>query len=155
MTVSPDTRPLAPASVTSALGVLRAGGLRISAARRLVLEALFAAEAPVTADEIASGLGGRLPGSDLAPLYRNLETLAAAGLVEHVHARARPRALRADRPRRRRLGDVRGAAARIERLERGRAAGLREAVRAATGFEAAFGHFPLVGAAAGAWRRAS
>ena len=85
MTVSPDTRPLAPASVTSALGALRAGGLRISAARRLALEALFAADAPASADELAGGLGGRLPGSDLASLYRNLETLAAAGLVEHLH----------------------------------------------------------------------
>ena len=148
MTVSPDTRPLAPASVTSALGALRAGGLRISAARRLVLEALFAAEAPVTADEIASGLGGRLPGSDLASLYRNLETLAAAGLVEHLHAAHGPG---------RYVLTGRGAdgwvtceaCGRIERLERRRAAGLREAVRAATGFEAAFGHFPLVGVCGG------
>ena len=61
MTVSPDTRPLAPASVTSALGVLRAGGHRISAARRLVLEALFAADGPVSADRLAGGLDGRLP----------------------------------------------------------------------------------------------
>ena len=79
MTVSPYTRPLAPASVTSALGALRAGGLRISAARRLVLEALFAADGPVSADRLAGGLGGRLPGSDLAPLYRNLETLPRPG----------------------------------------------------------------------------
>ena len=85
MTVSPDTRPLAPASVTSALGVLRADGHRISAARRLVLEALFAADGPVSADRLAGGLDGRLPGSDLASLYRNLDTLAEAGIVEHLH----------------------------------------------------------------------
>jgi hypothetical protein len=41
------------------------------------------------------------------------------------------------------------ACGRLDRLERGRAAGLREAVRAATGFEAAFGHFPLVGVCRG------
>jgi Fur family transcriptional regulator, ferric uptake regulator len=113
-----------------------------------VLEALFAAEAPVTADEIASGLGGRLPGSDLASLYRNLETLAAAGLVEHLHAAHGPG---------RYVLTGRGAdgwvtceaCGRIERLERHRAARLREAVRAATGFDAAFGHFPLVGVCGG------
>ena len=148
MTVSPDTRPLAPASVTSALGALRAGGLRISAARRLVLEALFAADAPASADELAGGLGGRLPGSDLASLYRNLETLAAAGLVEHLHVPHGPG---------RYVLTGRGAdgwvtceeCGRIERIDRARAAGLRESVRAATGFEASFGHFPLVGVCRG------
>ena len=60
-------------------------GLRVSAARRLVLEALFAAERPVTAEEIAAGLDGRLPASDLASVYRNLETLEELGLVRHVH----------------------------------------------------------------------
>ena len=148
MTVSPDTRPLAPASVTSALGALRAGGLRISAARRLVLEALFAADRPVSADELAGGLGGRLPGSDLASLYRNLETLAAAGLVEHLHVAHGPGLY---------VLTGRGAdgwitceaCGQLDRLERGRAAELREAVRAATGFEAVFGHFPLVGVCRG------
>src|SRR4051812_7469357 len=80
MTVSHTTRPLAPASVTSALGILRAGGHRISVARRLALEALFAAEGPVSAEVLAQRLGG-----DLAALYRNLEVLSGAGLVEHVH----------------------------------------------------------------------
>ena len=148
MTVSPDTRPLAPASVTSALGALRAGGMRISAARRLVLEALFAADRPVSADELAGGLGGRLPGSDLASLYRNLDTLAAAGLVEHLHVAHGPgryvlTGRSADG------GVTCEACGRLDRLERGRAAGLREAVRAATGFEAAFAHFPLVGVCRG------
>jgi len=143
MTVSPDTRPLAPASVTSALGVLRADGHRISAARRLVLEALFAADGPVSADRLAGGLGGRLPGSDLASLYRNLDTLAAAGIVEHLHVPHGP-GLYVLTGR----GDGWAACERcgaVERLGRAAAARLREAVREATGFEAGLGHCPIVG----------
>jgi len=143
VTVTPDTRPLAPASVTSALGVLRAEGHRISAARRLVLEALFAAEGPVTADRLAGGLDGRLPGSDLASLYRNLDTLAAAGLVEHLHVPHGPGLYVL-------TGRGAGWAAcercgGVERLGRDAVARLRAAVRDATGLEAALAHFPVVG----------
>ena len=60
-------------------------GLRVSSARRLVLEALFAAERPLTAEEIAAGLEGWLPASDLASVYRNLDTLEELGLVRHFH----------------------------------------------------------------------
>ena len=144
MTVAPHTRPLAPASVTSALAILRAGGHRISSARRLAIEALFAADGPVSAEAIAGGLGGRLPGSDLAALYRNLDTLGAAGLVEHIHVAHGPgRYVLTGR-----CGDgwvACESCGRLERLERRQAALLRETVRTATGFEPAFGHFPLVG----------
>ena len=143
MSVSPDTRPLAPASVTSTLGALRADGHRISAARRLVIEALFAAEGPVSADRLAGGLDGRLPGSDLASLYRNLDTLAEAGIVEHLHVAHGPGLYVL-------TGRADGWAAceacgRVAALGRGAAARLREAVRGATGFEAGLAHFPIVG----------
>jgi Fur family ferric uptake transcriptional regulator len=85
MTVPHDTRALAPASVPAAITTLRVRGLRISSARRLVLEALFAADGPVTADAIAAGLDGRFPCSDLASVYRNLDTLEEIGLVRHFH----------------------------------------------------------------------
>ena len=143
MTVIPETRPLAPASVTAALGALRAEGHRISAARRLVLEALFAAEGPVSADRLAGGLDGKLPGSDLASLYRNLDTLAAAGLVEHLHVPHGPGLYVL-------TGRGAGWAAcercgAVERLGRDATARLRAAVRDATGFEAGLAHFPVVG----------
>jgi Fur family transcriptional regulator, ferric uptake regulator len=143
VTVIPDTRPLAPASVTAALGVLRADGHRISAARRLVLEALFAAEGPVSAERLAGGLDGKLPGSDLASLYRNLDTLAAAGLVEHLHVPHGPGLYVL-------TGRGAGWAAcehcgEVERLGRDATARLRAAVRDATGFEAGLAHFPVVG----------
>jgi Fe2+ or Zn2+ uptake regulation protein len=85
MTVSTETRPLAAATVPAAITTLRVRGLRVSAARRLVLEALFAADGPVTAEAIASGLDGRFPSSDLASVYRNLDTLEQIGLVRHFH----------------------------------------------------------------------
>jgi|SRR5436190_2276596 len=139
MTVFHQTRPLAPASVTSALGILRADGHRISNARRLALEALFEAEGPVSAEQLSQRLGG-----DLASLYRNLEVLSEAGLVEHVHVAHGPgRYVLTGRG-----GEGWVACERchhLRPLSRPEAARLRAAIRAATGFEPAFGHFPIVG----------
>ncbi len=82
----PHAAPALPApDLDSALSALRDRGLRASSARRLVLEALFQARRPVTAESIAGGLSGRLPQSDLASVYRNLETLEELGLVRHFH----------------------------------------------------------------------
>lgn len=69
----------------AALDALRARRLRVSAARRLVLEALVVADGPMSAEQIASGIGGRVPCSDLASVYRNLEVLEQIGVVRHVH----------------------------------------------------------------------
>src|SRR3712207_1173155 len=85
MTVSHAAPPHPASDLDAALRTLRGRRLRFSSARRLVLEALYAAPGPVTAEQIASGLGGRLPSSDLASVYRNLETLEEVGLVRHVH----------------------------------------------------------------------
>ena len=144
MTVCSHTRPLAPASVTSALGALRARGLRISASRRLVLEALFAADAPVSAEAIAGGLEGRLPGSDLASVYRNLDTLEAAGLARHVHLGHGPGlyAVTGRHDDGYAACEHCGAHVTLDAVARARIA---EAVRAACGFEAGFLHFPIVG----------
>src|SRR2546423_8978011 len=85
MTVSSTTPPLRFDSPTSVLNALRGHGLRISTARRVVVKALFAADRPLSAEEIASGVDGGLP-IDLASVYRNLETLEELGIVRHVHA---------------------------------------------------------------------
>ena len=143
MTVPHETRALAPASMPAAITTLRVRGLRVSSARRLVLEALFAASGPVSAERLASGLDGRLPGSDLAALYRNLDTLAEAGIVEHLHVPHGPGLYVL-------TGRADGWAAcescgTATALDRGATARLREAVRGATGFEAGLAHFPIVG----------
>lgn len=81
---------VAAESVADAIAAMRSNGLRVSTSRRMVLEALFAAGEPVSADRIAKGLDGRLPPLDVASVYRNLETLEQLGLVGHFHTGSGP-----------------------------------------------------------------
>ena len=71
--------------LSSAMALMRQRGLRVSAARRLVLEALLAADGPMSAEQIAEGIGGRVPSSDIGSVYRNLQALEDIGVVRHVH----------------------------------------------------------------------
>ena len=125
-----------------AVAALCARGFRLSGARRVVLEALYATDVPLSAEQIAEG-SRDLPASDLASVYRNLETLERLGLVQHVHlGHGAGRYVRAGREREYLVCercDVRRPVA-PEQLD-----GVRLAVREATGFEARFSHFPIVG----------
>lgn len=136
-TASPVPLP----SVDAAAAAVRRRGLRFSSARRLVLEALFAAEGPVTADELAGGLGGRVPCSDLASVYRNLEMLEQLGLVHHVHAGHGPGLYALARGREyvlcERCGELRA-------LPPTALAPVRAALMETLGYDARFTHFPLV-----------
>jgi Fur family ferric uptake transcriptional regulator len=80
VTVAPDVRRLPFQDLDGAVAVLRGRGLRLSTSRRLILQALFAAETPVSAEAIAGSLD-----LELTSVYRNLETLERHGLVQHVH----------------------------------------------------------------------
>ncbi len=80
MTLAPDVRPLAAETPAAAVRALRASGLRISTPRRLVIEALFAADGPVSAAQLVEALE-----LDESSVYRNLEVLEAHGLVRHLH----------------------------------------------------------------------
>lgn len=144
MTVPHETRPLPAASVPAAITTLRVHGLRVSTARRLVLEALFAAEAPVTADAIAAGLDGRLPSSDLASVYRNLDTLEEIGLVRHFHVAhgAGRYALAAQHQ----AGYVACESCGAHRpLDYSTVAKIAAVLREACGYEPQLAHFPIVG----------
>lgn len=144
MTAVSHARPrLAAASPAAAVGALRARGLRVSAARRLVLEALYVAEGPVSAEAVAGGLDGRLPPSDLASVYRNLETLEEIGLVQHVHLGHGPG--RYALVGRHRGWAVCDACGRHVALDQDALYHVRSAVLEATGFDARFAHFPIVG----------
>jgi Fur family ferric uptake transcriptional regulator len=139
MTLAPDTPPLAFDDVADAVRALRESGLRLSTPRRLVLEALFAAKAPVGAADLARDLA-----IDESSVYRNLEVLEQRGLVRHVH-----------------LGHSPGlyTLARAEETEYlycercGRATAVtpddldpvREHIQADFGYTARFTHFPIVG----------
>jgi Fur family ferric uptake transcriptional regulator len=80
VTVAPDAKRLAFEDIDDAIGALRRVGLRLSTSRRLVLEALFTADGPVSAERLTASLG-----IELSAVYRNLETLERHGLVRHVH----------------------------------------------------------------------
>jgi Fur family ferric uptake transcriptional regulator len=133
---------LAP-TPAAALAALQGKGLRVSCARRLVLDALYTAEEPVTAEQIAAGLGGRLPRSDLASVYRNLETLEAHGLVRHFHLGHGP-------GRYAPAGDARDyigceACGALKAVDPQSLAPVREYLRRRFGLEPGFAHFPIVG----------
>ncbi len=80
MTIAPDVPRLEVSSPDEAIDALRASGLRLSTARRLVIEALFAADGPVSAPALARTLT-----LDESSVYRNLEVLERHGLTRHVH----------------------------------------------------------------------
>jgi Fur family transcriptional regulator, ferric uptake regulator len=129
-------------TLSEAVAGLRARGLRLSGARRVVLEALYSTDDPLSAEQIAEGIG-TLPASDLASVYRNLETLERLGLVQHVHlGHGAGRYVRAGREREYLVCERCGAHRAVppEQLD-----GVRGAVEAATGFRARFSHFPIVG----------
>jgi Fur family transcriptional regulator, ferric uptake regulator len=144
MTLARHRRPAGVDTFDGAIAALRSRGLRVSAARRLVLEALFAAGEPVTVEELADGLGGRVPRSDVASTYRNLETLEDLGLVRHMHLGHGPGRYALSR------SEEHGYLA-CEQCDALIAADadafdpLRALVRETFGFEARFGHFPIVG----------
>jgi len=138
----------------SAVHALRASGLRVSAARRLVLEALYAADGPVTAEMVASGLDGRLPRSDIASVYRNLETLEEVGLVRHVHLGHGPGVYEPAG-----TGEheylVCDACGAVRAVEPDETAPVRALIQQRFGHEASFSHFPILGLCAKCARQRS
>ncbi len=80
ITVAAQTPPLKFDTIEEAIDAVRQGGMRLSTARRLVLEAFFAAEGPVSAVHLA-----RILLIDESSVYRNLEVLERHGLIRHVH----------------------------------------------------------------------
>ncbi len=84
------------------LAALRAGGARVTSARRAILESLLTLGAPVTAERLAAHVHRRRPDVHQATVYRTLERLSNMGLVAHVHLGHGPALyhLAADRSRR-------------------------------------------------------
>ncbi len=127
----------------AAVTALRDRGLRVSSARRLLLESLYAADSPVSAERIAGGLDGRFPISDLASVYRNLETLEALGLVRHVHLGHSPGLYAPAGEEREYL--LCESCHSLRTVQSTELEGIRELIREKLGFRARFTHFPIVG----------
>jgi Fur family transcriptional regulator, ferric uptake regulator len=142
---APHTGPALEApDVEAAIDALRAKGMRISSARRLVLEALYAADAPISAEQIADGLSGRLPRSDLASVYRNLETLEQVGLVRHSHFGHGP-GLYMPTGASQREYLVCNSCNAVTAVEPSEMDDLRTLIHDRFGYEARFSHFPILG----------
>jgi Fur family transcriptional regulator, ferric uptake regulator len=139
-----DARALAAGDLNSAIALMRERGLRVSAARRLVLEALLAADGPMSAEQIAEGIGGRVPCSDIGSVYRNLQSLEDIGVVRHVHLGHGPglHALAVTGEREyltcERCADYKAVAP--EELD-----AVRQLIEREFGYRARFTHFPIVG----------
>jgi Fur family ferric uptake transcriptional regulator len=129
-------------SADSVLRALRERGLRISTARRMIVNHLFEVDAPVSAQQIASGLD--TTPLDLASVYRNLETLEEHGVVRHFHAGHGPgRYVLVGGGEREYLAcDRCGAIAEVDRSELDP---VRDRVQDRFGYEVGFTHFPMVG----------
>jgi len=138
------TGALAVENLGAAIAAMRRRGLRVSAARRLVLEALLAADGPMSAEQIAEGIGGRVPSSDIGSVYRNLQALEDIGVVRHVHLGHGPglHALAVTGEREyltcERCADYR--AVQPQELD-----AVRELIQRQFGYRASFIHFPIVG----------
>lgn len=137
MTVPHRTEALAAPSLTAAVVALRTRGMRVSGPRRALLEALYDAPAPRTAEQLAGGL-------DMASVYRNLDALEQVGLVRHVHTGHGPGRYALAAPRGHGYAACE-ACGRHDPLPAEALDAVREAVRAATGFESDFIHFPIIG----------
>jgi Fur family transcriptional regulator, ferric uptake regulator len=139
MTLAPDVPPVVVDDLADAVRALRESGLRLSIPRRLVLEALFAAKAPIAATDLARDLS-----IDESSVYRNLETLEQRGLVRHVHLGHSPG-----------LYTLAGAddaeylycerCARVTAVRPDQLDPVREQIQQDFGYTPRFTHFPIVG----------
>jgi Fur family ferric uptake transcriptional regulator len=71
-------------SVSSLAEALRSRGLRLTAQRQLVLEAVYAL-GHATPDQVHSAVSRTAAGVNITTVYRTLELLEELGLVTHAH----------------------------------------------------------------------
>jgi Fur family ferric uptake transcriptional regulator len=144
MTVATQDHQHVARDVADALAVVREHGLRLTAARRIVLKALFTVERPVSAEEIAEGLDGRSPTSDPGSVYRNLEVLERIGLVRHVHFGHGPGLYHLTRARRYEYSLCERCHA-VTAFPANKLDDVREELERLLGIAPHFSHFPIVG----------
>jgi Fur family transcriptional regulator, ferric uptake regulator len=142
VTEAPQVERQTFADIDAVLALLRERGHRVSAPCRLVLQALFAADGPVSAQHIAEG-AAELP-MDKASIYRNLERLEALGVIQHVHLGHGPGLYML-------VGQGEREFLTCERCHRVTTVdpealdGVRAEIRERFGYDARFAHFPIVG----------
>jgi Fur family ferric uptake transcriptional regulator len=144
VTQAPHRVPLAFDTVDEVAAAIRERGGRLTSARRVLLEGLFAADGLVTAEELAEGMDGRIVRSEVSSVYRNLELLEQLGVVRHVHHGHGPGLYALERG-----GPceylVCEQCDRVEIVATTDLDPVRNDLRARFGYEVRFSHFPLVG----------
>jgi Fur family ferric uptake transcriptional regulator len=140
VTRAPERPALDFTSVEDILATLRAAGHRVSGPAARVLAVLFAAEDPVSADDIAAAD----PSLERTSVYRNLERFEALGVVSHVHAGHGPGlyALARGADREYLTCDRCG---RVTTVDPAALDGIRATLREDFGHHARFSHFPIHG----------
>jgi Fur family transcriptional regulator, ferric uptake regulator len=151
MTVAPRSEPLSFRDIDEVAAVLRRDGGRLTMARRLVLQALFAADGLLSAEAIAGGAQTGVA-VDITSVYRNLERLEELGVVRHVHLGHGPGlyGLVGQGEHEYVVCDACGKVTAAEPAQLDRA---RSAIREDLGYEARFTHFPIHGLCAGCAER--
>ncbi|HEY7266146.1 MAG TPA: transcriptional repressor [Solirubrobacterales bacterium] len=141
---SPFRQPVQVDDLKGALRALRESGHRVTAARRMVLEALFEADGPASADHLARAMGGTADPLDSASVHRNLAQLEELGLVRHVHIGHGPGlyALVGGAEREYIACERCG---RVTSVEPAKLDSVRKTIRTRFGYEARFSHFPILG----------
>ena len=139
MTAAPDAPTLTFTTLEEAVAALRENGFRLSTARRLILEALFAADGPVGAPYLVDAVS-----IDMSSVYRNLEVLERQGLIRHVHLGHGPG-----------LYALLGTdeveylycerCAKVTSVPTDQLTPVRDVIREQFGYEARFTHFAIVG----------
>jgi Fur family ferric uptake transcriptional regulator len=141
---SPLNQPVQVEDLDGALRALRESGHRVTAARRLVLRALFEAEGPASADHLAKAIGGSITPLDSASVHRNLAQLEELGLVRHVHIGHGP-GLYALVGTAEREYIACERCGRVTSVEPAKLDSVRRTIRRKFGYEAHFSHFPILG----------
>ncbi len=146
MTVAPERRPRSFDSIDEVAEALRGAGHRLTTPARLVIDGLFAAEGPISAERLAERAGSGGAALELTSVYRNLERLERLGVVSHVHVGhgAGLYALARGRGRDREYL-VCERCGRVTEVDPEALDGVREELRRSFGYEVRFRHFPIHG----------
>lgn len=125
------------------LALLRADGGRVTTARRALIEALLAAQAHVTAEDLAARVQAAHPEVHRSTVYRTLDALERLGVVVHSHMGHGGGVYHlADERHQHLVCETCGAVVEMPDAE---LAPLARAVRKRYGFTIEPGHFALVG----------
>lgn len=146
MTVAPRREPLAFRDIADVAAAVRRVGGRLTLPRRLVLEALFAADGLVSAEHIAGGADTGIE-IELTSVYRNLERLEELGVIRHIHLGHGPGlyGLVGDGEREYLVCESCGKVSAAEPAQVDR---VRAVIREDLGYDASFTHFPIHGTCA-------